>query len=160
MPERHTGRSARSAGAAPTVEQCEQRVRSAEQAAATRDASADALSAAAYVAAFAAHAARKGARPNGAEGAARAAAECPPHELAPRDLTVTVAVATDAATAILVKSGPDDLRFIRRDFERLKRRARKERWTDDTPVPPDVFGSLWFAGWSPQWTWGTNESRG
>lgn len=43
------------------------------------------------------------------------------------------------------------LRCIRRDFARLKRLAREQKWTDDTPVPPEVFGPLWPPGIAPRW---------
>lgn len=43
------------------------------------------------------------------------------------------------------------LRCIRRDFARLKRFAREQKWTDDTPVPPDVFGPMWPDGAEPYW---------
>ena len=34
---------------------------------------------------------------------------------------------------------------------RLKRLAREQKWTDDTPVPPDVFGPMWPEGVEPYW---------
>lgn len=40
---------------------------------------------------------------------------------------------------------------IRRDFDHLARLAEWQRWTDDTPVPPDVFGPLWPEGPPPGW---------
>jgi hypothetical protein len=43
------------------------------------------------------------------------------------------------------------LRCIRRDFVRLRRLARKEKWTDETPVPPEVFGPMWPEGVEPYW---------
>ena len=43
------------------------------------------------------------------------------------------------------------LRCVRRDFARLKRLAKKQNWTDDTPVPPAVFGPLWPPGVAPPW---------
>jgi hypothetical protein len=43
------------------------------------------------------------------------------------------------------------LRCIRRDFARLKRLAREQKWTDDTPVPPEVFGPMWPPGVEPYW---------
>lgn len=43
------------------------------------------------------------------------------------------------------------LRCIRRDFARLKRLAREQKWTDETPVPPDVFGPMWPEGVEPYW---------
>jgi hypothetical protein len=41
------------------------------------------------------------------------------------------------------------LRCIRRDYVRLKRLAREQKWTDDTSVPPDLFGPLWPPGIAP-----------
>ena len=41
--------------------------------------------------------------------------------------------------------------IIRRDFDQIARLAEWQRWTDDTPVPPEIFGPLWpekrTAGW-------------
>jgi hypothetical protein len=67
-----------------------------------------------------------------------------------------IATAADAARAIFETATIDSpltaqLRCIRRDFVRLKRLARKEKWTDDTPVPPDVFGPMWPPGVEPYW---------
>ncbi len=38
------------------------------------------------------------------------------------------------------------LRFVllpRRDFDHILRLAKEQNWTDDTPVPPAVFGPMW-----------------
>jgi len=38
------------------------------------------------------------------------------------------------------------LRFVRLprlDFDRVLVAARQQKWTDDTPVPPEVFGPMW-----------------
>jgi hypothetical protein len=64
--------------------------------------------------------------------------------------------ASDAARVIFETATIDSpltsqLRCIRRDFVRLKRLARKQKWTDDTPVPPDVFGPMWPEGVEPYW---------
>jgi hypothetical protein len=40
---------------------------------------------------------------------------------------------------------------IRKDFDHLGRLAEWQHWTDDTPVPPDVFGPLWPEGPPPGW---------
>ncbi|MDB5311753.1 MAG: hypothetical protein JWO38_5955 [Gemmataceae bacterium] len=53
---------------------------------------------------------------------------------------------TDAADPI-VAIGP----YLRRDFDHLARLAEWQHWTDDTPVPPDVFGPLWPEGPPPGW---------
>lgn len=59
---------------------------------------------------------------------------------------------TAQSAAIILSNTSDlgELRFIRRDFERLARLARANAWTDDTPVPPEVFGPLW-PGRVPRW---------
>jgi hypothetical protein len=67
-----------------------------------------------------------------------------------------IATAADAARVIFETATIDSpltsqLRCIRRDFVRLKKRASKEKWTDDTPVPPDVFGPMWPEGVEPHW---------
>lgn len=43
------------------------------------------------------------------------------------------------------------LRCIRRDFDRLVFLAKKHNWTDDTPVPQEVFGPMWPEGLTPEW---------
>lgn len=35
---------------------------------------------------------------------------------------------------------------MRRDYELLRAFAEREQWTDETPVPPEVFGPLWPDG--------------
>lgn len=64
--------------------------------------------------------------------------------------------AAEAARAVFETATVDSpltaqLRCIRRDFNRLKKLARKEKWTDETPVPPDVFGPMWPEGVEPYW---------
>jgi hypothetical protein len=54
-------------------------------------------------------------------------------------------------TATIASPLTSQLRCIRRDFVRLKKLAHKEKWTDDTPVPPDVFGPMWPEGLEPYW---------
>lgn len=41
--------------------------------------------------------------------------------------------------------------FIRRDFDHLSRLAEWQKWGDDTPVPPEVFGPLWPEGPPKGW---------
>lgn len=66
-----------------------------------------------------------------------------------------------AAVAILrTASDPRALSFIRRDLNALKRLVREEKWTDDTPVPPEVFGPLWPDGRAPKWARAGNGMRG
>ncbi len=71
-------------------------------------------------------------------------------------LTAPEVTAADAARVIFETATVDSpltaqLRCIGRDFVRLKKLARKEKWTGDTPVPPDVFGPLWPEGVEPCW---------
>jgi hypothetical protein len=71
-------------------------------------------------------------------------------------LTAPDVTASDAARVIFETATIDSpltaqLRCIRRDFVRLKRLAREQKWTDDTPVPPDVFGPMWPEGVEPYW---------
>jgi hypothetical protein len=40
---------------------------------------------------------------------------------------------------------------IRRDFDHLAPLAEWQHWTDDTPVPPEVFGPLWPEVPPPGW---------
>lgn len=40
---------------------------------------------------------------------------------------------------------------LRRDFDALAHLARWQHWTDDTPVPPEVFGPLWPEGPPKGW---------
>lgn len=63
----------------------------------------------------------------------------------------------DLAASLLLHTATIDtplkaqLRCIRRDFARLKRLANEQKWTDDTPVPPEVFGPMWPPGVEPYW---------
>jgi len=41
--------------------------------------------------------------------------------------------------------------LIRRDFDPLAKLAQWQHWTDDTPVPPEVFGPLWPEGPPKSW---------
>ncbi len=41
--------------------------------------------------------------------------------------------------------------FIRRDFDHIEKYADWHRWTDETPVPPEVFGPLWPEGPPKGW---------
>jgi hypothetical protein len=43
------------------------------------------------------------------------------------------------------------LRCVRRDFDRLVHLAKRRNWTDETPVPPAVFGPMWPARLTPDW---------
>ncbi|MCE9567598.1 MAG: hypothetical protein K8U57_36825 [Planctomycetes bacterium] len=45
----------------------------------------------------------------------------------------------------------DIVPFIRRDFDHVAKLAEWQHWTDDTPVPPEVFGPLWPEGPPKGW---------
>jgi len=67
----------------------------------------------------------------------RCLARLPADQPAPAD-----AVAAAAVAILSRSSNPAAVLAIRRDFDRLRRRAKFEGWTDETPVPPDTFGPL------------------
>ena len=69
----------------------------------------------------------------------------------PPDMTAAAAARLLFESATIDTPLTAQLRCIRRDFARLKRLAREQKWTDDTPVPPDVFGPLWPPGVAPHW---------
>jgi hypothetical protein len=61
-----------------------------------------------------------------------------------------------AVNAIVTSATPSTplnqhLGCIRRDFGLLQQTARDEEWTNETLVPPDVFGPMWPAGLAPEW---------
>lgn len=49
------------------------------------------------------------------------------------------------------QAAPHALLAIRFDFDTLRERAAIETWTDDTPVPPTVFGPMWPFGPPKDW---------
>lgn len=49
---------------------------------------------------------------------------------------------------------------VRIDFDRLRKAAAQEKWTDDTPVPPSFFGPLWPEGPPPRWPAQEEPSEG
>ena len=74
----------------------------------------------------------------------------------------TTADAAGAAAVAILRAAPEPwaLQFIRRDFDRVWRLAQANGWTDDTPVPPEVFGPLWPAGRVPKWATEATEPKG
>jgi hypothetical protein len=68
------------------------------------------------------------------------------------------AVAAAAVAILRASPKPGELVLIRHDFERLRRLAKANGWTDDTPVSLEVFGPLW-PGRVPKWARETNEPR-
>lgn len=63
----------------------------------------------------------------------------------------------EAAAALIVAAATVEtpirklLLCVRRDFDRVAHLARKHGWTDDTPVPADVFGPMWPKELTPAW---------
>jgi len=60
--------------------------------------------------------------------------------------------ATEVFTASSIAGSDGVARsLIRRDFDHLARLASAYGWTDNTPVPPEVFGPLWPEGKPAGW---------
>ncbi|MCI0704682.1 MAG: hypothetical protein L0241_26805 [Planctomycetia bacterium] len=75
--------------------------------------------------------------------------------------TLATCAADDATRVILLTSShPQNLLVIRRDFERLRKLAKKHNWTDQTPVPPEMFGAMWPKTRAPKWAKETHKPRG
>jgi hypothetical protein len=55
----------------------------------------------------------------------------------------TAARAVQTLCQVVTVGTISDLAALVRDFDRLCRLVEKEKWTDDTPVPPSVFGPMW-----------------
>jgi hypothetical protein len=101
--------------------------------------------------------------------AAPAAAAAAVASVAAAASTHTMAAdAADAADAAARAVGPAAVHIIINDFNLLRNKARAEGWTNDTKVPPSVFGEMWPEG-APDWanivlsakparaTWHANE---
>ncbi len=54
-----------------------------------------------------------------------------------------------AAHAAVLAGAP--ISNILKDFQTLRERAKAGGWTDETPVPPSVFGPMWPEGPPPGW---------
>ncbi|HVL12719.1 MAG TPA: hypothetical protein VM529_09145 [Gemmata sp.] len=86
--------------------------------------------------------------------AARVAAFSAKDRLSPAVENRYAATAGDLATgaASVIPLAEAALRNnMRRDFDHLARLAEAYEWTDDTPVPPEVFGPLWSEGPPKGW---------
>jgi hypothetical protein len=70
---------------------------------------------------------------------------------APAELDPQTAAQLLLARAAVETPLARQLRCIRRDFDQLVHLARKNNWTDDTAVPPSVFGPMWPRGLAPAW---------
>jgi hypothetical protein len=64
--------------------------------------------------------------------------------------SVEDAIARAALAILRVSPKPGELVLIRYDFERLRKLAKENNWTDETPIPADVFGPMW-PGRIPKW---------
>lgn len=64
--------------------------------------------------------------------------------------TAVAATASANAIASIAESSLGN-KAIRRDFDHLLKLAEWQKWTDDTPVPPEVFGPLWPEGPPKGW---------
>jgi hypothetical protein len=108
--------------------------------AAARAADADAAARAADAAAKAAAAAAGYAA--GYAAAARAAAARAAASAASAARAAAAAAASAAAAAAYAAADAKSIRFIRSDYERLIQLSSRLHWTDETPVPPEVFDTL------------------
>lgn len=71
-------------------------------------------------------------------------------------------------SAMLVRAtclGSEEIRLalikaMRADTELLLAAAEREKWTDDTPVPPEFFGHLWPFGAPKGWPNGGRRDEG
>jgi hypothetical protein len=70
---------------------------------------------------------------------------------APSELDPDAAVRLIVAAATVRTPLARQLRCVRRDLDRLVYLAKKHNWTDETPVPPAVFGLMWPDGLTPDW---------
>ena len=67
------------------------------------------------------------------------------------------ATSPEAAAALILAAATvatpirKQLLCIRRDFNRLVHLARKQNWSDETPVPQEAFGPLWPKNLTPDW---------
>jgi hypothetical protein len=63
----------------------------------------------------------------------------------------SAAGASAAARAAAYAAGSRAIPTIRHDFQRILDESRNGNWTDDTPVPPWVFGPMWPNGVPEGW---------
>ncbi|MCW5777789.1 MAG: hypothetical protein KIS87_15240, partial [Phycisphaeraceae bacterium] len=119
--------------------------------AANAAASAYAAAASAYAAAASAADAANAINAANAAYAAANAAKCAFVDATDLEAVATTSDADDNTAAARAA--------MRRDFELLKAAAKAERWTDDTPVPPEFFGPLWPDGEPEGWPESAREER-
>ncbi|HEY2785860.1 MAG TPA: hypothetical protein VGJ05_12900 [Fimbriiglobus sp.] len=73
---------------------------------------------------------------------ARAAAARAAASAASAARAAAAAAASAAAAAAYAAADAKSIRFIRSDYERLIQLSSRLHWTDETPVPPEVFDTL------------------
>lgn len=56
-----------------------------------------------------------------------------------------------AAVWVSANTNTANIHYFRRDFDHLASLAEWQKWDDDTPVPPEVFGPLWPEGPPQGW---------
>ena len=66
-----------------------------------------------------------------------------------REAAEATTAAAEAVDTARIAAGVRPI--IRHDFDHLARLAQRQHWTDDTPVPPEVFGPLWPEGPPTGW---------
>ncbi|MBN9121796.1 MAG: hypothetical protein J0I06_22090 [Planctomycetes bacterium] len=96
------------------------------------------------------------ARASAAARAARAADAADAAHAADAAAYAAAALAGDAAYAAAAAAAAyaayaTARRFIARDFKTLVEAAAAGKWTNQTPVPPTVFGPMWPEGVPPDW---------
>ena len=69
----------------------------------------------------------------------------------PTELDPFTAAALILAHATVEMPVRRQLQCIRNDFDRIRYKVYQHHWTDDTPVPPEVFGRMWPKTLAPAW---------
>jgi len=83
-----------------------------------------------------------------AAAAARAADSAAAARVVAARAADSAAAAHVVAAAAALAATREAMRF---DFELLRTAAKREQWTDDTPVPPEFFGPIWPFGAPEGW---------
>lgn len=78
-------------------------------------------------------------------------------KLRPSDLSCPTELDPFAAAALILAHATVEmpvrrhLQCIRNDFDRIRYKVYQHHWTDDTPVPSEVFGRMWPKTLEPAW---------
>ncbi|HEY3787716.1 MAG TPA: hypothetical protein VGL71_02625, partial [Urbifossiella sp.] len=73
------------------------------------------------------------------------------NQACPTEIEPAAAAALILAAATVEMPVHMQLRSIRRDFDRIRYKVYKHKWTDETPIPPDAFGRMWPKTLEPSW---------